>query len=150
MFTINPFAELSSFIPPIIIQTYTVVMIFMVAGGTLFDIIHKKSALYFFRNWRNSNGRATRQIGTGKMTSLAIQTAVVEVLASGEFCNVRRRIAHILTFYGFLVYIVTTVILYKNAALTYIVQAVQHVCVGVFAVASGTSKFLVIGLYVAW
>ena len=83
----------------------------MVAGGTLFDIIHKKSALYFFRNWRNSNGRATRQIGSGKMTSLAIQTAVVEVLASGEFCNMRRRIAHILTFYGFLVYIVTTVIL---------------------------------------
>jgi len=111
MFTINPFAELSSFIPTIIMQTYIVVMIFMVAGGTLFDIIHKKSALYFFRNWRNSNRRATQQIGGGKMTSLVIQTAVVEVLASGEFCNMKRRIAHILTFYGFLVYIVTTVIL---------------------------------------
>ena len=79
-------------------QTYIVVMILMVAGGTLFDIIHKKSALYLFRNWRNSNGRATRQVGGGEMTSLAIETAVVEVLASGEFCNVRRRIAHLLTF----------------------------------------------------
>ncbi|HIC59770.1 MAG TPA: adenylyl-sulfate reductase, partial [Rhodospirillales bacterium] len=111
MFTINPFAELSAFIPPIVMQTYIVVMILMVAGGTLFDIIHKKSALYFFRNWRNSNGKATRQVGSGEMTSLAIQTAVVEVLASGEFCNVRRRIAHLLTFYGFLAYIITTVIM---------------------------------------
>jgi len=111
MFTINPFAELSAFIPPMIMQTYIVVMILMVAGGTLFDIIHKKSALYFFRNWRNSNGKATRQVGSGEMTSLAIQTAVVEILASGEFCNVRRRIAHLLTFYGFLAYITTTVIM---------------------------------------
>jgi hypothetical protein len=111
MFTINPFAELSAFIPPVVMQTYIVVMILMVAGGTLFDIIHKKSALYFFRNWQRSNGKATRQVSGGEITSLAIQTTVVEVLASGEFCNVRRRIAHLLTFYGFLAYIITTVIM---------------------------------------
>ena len=111
MFTINPFAELSAFIPPIIMQTYIVVMILMVAGGTLFDIIHKKSALYFFRNWRNSNGKATRQVGSGEMTSLAIQTAVVEGMTSGEFCSMKRRIAHLLTMYGFLAYVVTTVIM---------------------------------------
>ncbi|HIC29040.1 MAG TPA: adenylyl-sulfate reductase, partial [Rhodospirillales bacterium] len=45
MFTTNPFAELSATIPPPIMQTYAVVMILMVVGGTLFDIIHKKSAL---------------------------------------------------------------------------------------------------------
>ena len=111
MFSTNPFAEISAYIPPTVIQAYVVVMILMVAGGTLYDIIHKKSAHYFFRNWRNSNGRATRQVGSGEMSSLAIQTTVVEVLASGEFCNVRRRIAHLLTFYGFLTYIITTVIM---------------------------------------
>ena len=66
MFISNPFAELSAFIPPIIIQTYVVVMILMVAGGTLFDIIHKKSAAYFFRAWRNSKSKATRQLGGGE------------------------------------------------------------------------------------
>ncbi len=111
MFTINPFAELSAFIPPTAMQTYIVVMILMVAGGTLFDIIHKKSALYFFRNWRNSRGKATRQVGGGEMTSLAIQTAVVEVLASGEFCSAQRRTAHLLTMYGFVAYVFTTVIM---------------------------------------
>ena len=44
MFTSNPFAELSASIPPAVMQTYIVLMILMVAGGTLFDIIHKRSA----------------------------------------------------------------------------------------------------------
>ena len=111
MFTSNPFAELSAFIPPAVMQTYIVVMILMVAGGTLYDIIHKKSATYFFNNWRNAKNKGTRQVGGGEMTSLAIRTAVVEVLASGEFCRMKRRIAHLLTFYGFLTYITTTVIM---------------------------------------
>ena len=111
MLTSNPFAELSAFIPPIIMQAYIVVMIVMVAGGTLFDIWHKKSATYFFRNWRKSEDNATRQPSGGEMTSMAIQTVVVEVLTSGEFCKVPRRIAHILSFYGFLAYIITTVIM---------------------------------------
>jgi hypothetical protein len=45
------------------------------------------------------------------MMSIAVQTAVVDVMASGEFCNMRRRIAHLLTMYGFVIYVVTTVIM---------------------------------------
>ena len=111
MFTSNPFAELSAFVPPAIMQTYVVVMILMVAGGTLFDIMHKKSARYFFDNWRNAKNKGTRQVGGGEMVSLAMQTAVVDVLTSGEFCRAQRRIAHLLTMYGFLIYVVTTVIM---------------------------------------
>ncbi len=111
MFTSNPYAELAAFIPPSVMQTYIVAMIVMVVGGTLFDLFHKRSAAYFFRTWRNSRAKATRQLGGGQMTSLAIRTAVVEVLTSGEFCKVRRRIAHLLTFYGFLAYVITTVIM---------------------------------------
>ena len=111
MFTSNPFAELSAFIPPAVMQTYVVVMILLVAGGTLFDILHKKSARYFFDHWRNAKKKGTQQVGGAEMVSLAIQTAVVEGLTSGEFCNARRRIAHLLTMYGFLAYVVTTVIM---------------------------------------
>jgi len=92
-------------------QTYVVVVILMVAGGTLFDIIHKKSAKYFFNNWQNAKNKGARQVGSGEMASVAIQTALVDVLASGEFCSVQRRIAHLLTMYGFLAYVVTTVIM---------------------------------------
>ncbi len=111
MFTSNPFAELSASIPPVVMQTYIVVMIILVAAGTLFDIMHKKRATYFFDNWRNAKNKGTRQVGGGEMVSLAIRTAVVEVLASGEFCSAQRRTAHLLTMYGFVAYVVTTVIM---------------------------------------
>lgn len=111
MFTGNPFAELSASIPPVVMQTYLVIMIILVAGGTLYDVIHKKSATYFFNNWRNTKNKGTQQVGGGAMVSLAVQTAVVEGLTSAEFCNARRRIAHLLTMYGFLAYVITTAIM---------------------------------------
>jgi len=111
MFTSNPFAELSGSISPTIMQTYVVVMAILVAGGTLIDIIHKGSAAYFFANWRQSKTKAKKQVGAGGMTVIAVQTAVVDVLASGEFCNQQRRIAHLLGMYGFVIYVVTTAIM---------------------------------------
>ena len=107
----NPFAELSASIAPVAMQTYVVIMILLVAGGTLYDIVHKKSAKYFFDNWRNSNGKGTQQVSAGQMVSLAIQTAVVEGMTSSEFCNTRRRVAHLLTMYGFLAHVITTAIM---------------------------------------
>lgn len=111
MFTSNPFAELSASVSPAVMQTYVVAMALLVAAGTLFDIVHKKSAKYFFDNWRKSRIAAKQQVGGGQLVSIAAQTAVVDVLASGEFCNVRRRVAHLLTMYGFVIYVATTVIL---------------------------------------
>jgi len=111
MFTSNPFAELSAFVPPAVMQTYVVVMALLVAGGTLFDIVHKKSARYFYNNWRNSTKKAKQRIGGGEMVSIAVKTAAVDVVTSGEFCNMRRRIAHLLTMYGFVIYVVTTAIM---------------------------------------
>lgn len=109
MLNSNPFAELSASVSPAIMQTYVIVMIVLVVGGTLFDIIHKRSARYFFDNWRKTKDKGVQQVGGGEMVSLAVQTAVVEGLTSGEFCNMRRRIAHLLTMYGFLAYLITTV-----------------------------------------
>ena len=111
MFTSNPFAELSASVSPAIIQAYVILMALLVVGGTLFDIIHKRSARYFFDNWRASKGRAKKQLASGDMMSIAVQTAVHDVLASGEFCNATRRIAHLLGMYGFLIYVITTAIM---------------------------------------
>ena len=111
MLTSNPFAELSALIPPTVMQVYVVIMIILVAGGTLFDIWHKKSAKYFFNNWRKAKNSGARQVGGGEAVSLAVRTVVVEGLMSGEFCNARRRIAHLLTMYGFLAYVITTAVM---------------------------------------
>ena len=111
MFTSNPFAELSAFVPPAVMQTYVVVMALLVVVGTIVDIVHKRSARYFFDNWRNSKKKAKQQVGRGEMISIAVQTAVVDVITSGEFCTVRRRLAHLLGMYGFVIYVVTTAIM---------------------------------------
>ena len=110
MFTSNPFAELSASIPPAVMQICVVSMIALVAAGTLFDIVHKGSARYFFDNWRKSKSKGER-IGGGELASLAIQTGLVDVLASGEFCNAHRRVAHLLTMYGFLIHFIATAVM---------------------------------------
>jgi hypothetical protein len=116
MFTTNPFAGLSASLSPSVMQTYVVVMFILVVAGTLFDVVHKGSARYFFQNLLKSKAKAARPVGGGELVSVAVQTAVVDVLASGEFCNPRRRIAHLLGMYGFVLYVLATVVLVFNAS----------------------------------
>jgi hypothetical protein len=111
MFTSNPFAGISASVSPGVMQAFVILMIVLVAAGTLFDILHKGSARYFFENWRRSKRRSTKEVSGGEMVSIAIRTIAVDVAASGEFCNRRRRIAHLLTMYGFVLYVVTTAIM---------------------------------------
>jgi hypothetical protein len=111
MFTSNPFAELSASISPAVMQTYVILMIILVAAGTLFDVVHKGSAKYFFENWRKSKRKAVKQVGGAEMAAIAVQTGVVDVLTSGEFCNQRRRVAHLLTMYGFVFYVIATALM---------------------------------------
>src|SRR5436190_11473 len=63
MLATNPFAALSAFIPPATMQAYLVLMIVLVAAGTIFDIVHKGSARYFFDNWRRTKGKARDVVG---------------------------------------------------------------------------------------
>ncbi|MCC7287933.1 MAG: hypothetical protein IT503_17300 [Burkholderiaceae bacterium] len=115
MFTINPFAAVASALPANAMQVFVILMALAVLVGTLLDMIHKGSASYFFANWRKSRGKGAPV----DVASIAVKTVVVDVLASGEFCNPRRRIAHLLTMYGFIVYLVTTAIMvfaYPSAA----------------------------------
>ena len=110
MLSVNPFAAAGASLPAGFLQYFLVVMFVLVAAGTLFDIVHKGSAKYFFGNMRRSRGKG-RQIDGGELTAIAVQTALVDVLASGEFCNMNRRVAHLLGMYGFVFYIVATAVM---------------------------------------
>lgn len=108
----NPFATLTPLLPAGFMQWYLVLMLVAVVAGVLFDVAHKGSAKYFFTNWRTSRERkGVRQLGGSELASIAVQTALVDVMASGEFCNPRRRVAHLLTMYGFITYVVTSAIM---------------------------------------
>lgn len=121
MITSNPISDVADFISPLAMQLYVIAMLILVVGGTILDTLHKKSARYFFENAEKSKANRERELGGGEKVSIAIKTVAVDVLASGEFCNPRRRLAHLLTMYGFVIFVVTTVILvfgYPTAATT--------------------------------
>lgn len=111
MFMNNPFSELSASISPTVMQGYVILMVLLVIGGTVLDMIHKKSAQYFFENAKKAKKSAKRTVGTGEKASIAIKVLANEVLTSGEFCNTRRRLSHLLTMYGFIIFVVTTAIM---------------------------------------
>jgi hypothetical protein len=92
-------------------QGYVILMVILVAGGTILDMLHKKSAQYFFENAEKAKKSAKRTVGAGEKVGLAIQTVASEVLTSSEFCNTRRRLSHLLTMYGFIIFVVTTAIM---------------------------------------
>ena len=115
MFSSNAFAAVSGSLPAGFMQWYVGLMILAVIVGTILDMVHKGSVKFFFANARKSRAQ-------GKpvdKASIAVKTLAVDVLASGEFCNPRRRVAHLLTMYGFILYVATTAIMvfvYPTAA----------------------------------
>lgn len=111
MFTNNAFAAGAQLLPAGFMQWFLVVMVLAVVAGTLLDIVHKGSARYFFANWRKSKDKGSRSIGGGELLSLAAETVLVDVMTSGEFCNPRRRVAHLLTMYGFVIHVATTAVM---------------------------------------
>ncbi len=136
----SPFYDLLDFLSPGVMQAYVVLMFLAVIGGTIIDTIHKKSAQYFFENAKKAQQSAKRSVGGGEKVSLAISTVANEVLTSSEFCNPDRRKSHLLTMYGFIIFVVTTVMLifsYPTPAepAPWLVVALWHiaalmVCVG--------------------
>ena len=111
MFTQNPFAELSATISPEIMQGYVIAMVLAVIIGTVLDMMHKKSAKYFFENAQKASKSAKRTLSGGEKAGLAVQTVASEVLTSSEFANPKRRLSHLMTMYGFILFVVATVAL---------------------------------------
>ncbi len=111
MLLTNPFLELSAVISPGVMQGYIILMVLLVIGGTILDMMHKKSAQYFFENAKKAQKSAKRSVGVGEKASIAVAVLVNEVLTSGEFENTRRRLSHLLIMYGFIIFAATTAIM---------------------------------------
>jgi len=111
MLTENVFAAAAQDLPAGFLQWYLAVMVLAVVAGTVLDMVHKGSARYFFANMASAKAKRKRALGGGELASIAVRTAVVDVMTSGEFCNPRRRIAHLLTMYGFVIYVAATAIM---------------------------------------
>ncbi|MBT4964965.1 MAG: adenylyl-sulfate reductase, partial [Alphaproteobacteria bacterium] len=79
MLSNNPFAELSASIPYAVMQYFIILMVIFVVGGTIFDMIHKKSAKYFFAKAEAAKASRKRDLGAGEKVGIAVQTVLVDV-----------------------------------------------------------------------
>ena len=116
MFTSNPFSDMTALISTEIMQGYIILMFLFVIVGTVLDMMHKKSAKYFFENAKKQAANAKRTVGSGEKAGYAIKTVANEVLTSGEFANPIRRISHLFTMYGFIIFVVTTAMMIFGAS----------------------------------
>ncbi|MDH5369767.1 MAG: adenylyl-sulfate reductase [Gammaproteobacteria bacterium] len=111
MFTTNPFDAITSLISTDVMQMYVILMAVLVAAGTILDMMHKKSAKYFFENAQKAQKNAKRTVSTGEKAGLAVATIANEVLTSGEFSNPKRRLSHLLTMYGFIIFVASSALI---------------------------------------
>ena len=111
MFVDNPFLPVTELLSPLALQLYVILMVALVAAGTVYDVLHKRSAEFFTRRRSRTEAAAKTPLSPLARTILAIRTLGKEVATAGEFCNRDRRISHLLMAYGFVLYLVTTVIL---------------------------------------
>jgi hypothetical protein len=111
MITSNPFSILSETVPAIATQSFVIVMAFLVAIGTLLDIIHKKNVKYFFENAKKAKKSAKKKLTTGDKTSVIIKTVASDILTTSELGAGKRRVAHLLGMYGTILFWLASVIM---------------------------------------
>jgi hypothetical protein len=107
----NPFSAISGSVPAALMQAFVILMFVLVVLGTILDMLHKKSAEYFFENAQKAKAARSKPLNSAQVGSIAVQTVAVDVLTSAEFCNPRRRVAHLLTMYGFVFFLVATMVM---------------------------------------
>jgi len=132
-FSTTPIATLVETIGYESMQTYVIVMIVLVVLMTIADLIHKGSTTYFFDAAAKAEkqlaagdavctvgreeGRLS-QLSAGDKAGILVSTIVTDVATAGEFANPVRRLVHILTMYGFILFNAATamIIFGQNAA----------------------------------
>jgi hypothetical protein len=115
--TTTPIADLSATISYSTMESFIYVMFALVIVMTLVDVWHKKSMRWFNENVAKGKLNATKDLSAGDKVGIAVSTIVVDVLSAGEFCNFNRKLAHLLTMYGFILFnAMTAIIIFSGAA----------------------------------
>jgi hypothetical protein len=111
MFYNNPFSVLSESVSSLVMQGFVVLMIGLVALGTLMDMIHKKNVKYFFDNAKKAKKNAKVELTTGQRTSVILKTVAHDIATTAELGRGKRRVAHVLGMYGTITFWITSALL---------------------------------------
>jgi len=111
MLSVNPFAILAETVSPLFMQSFVVLMVILIAVGTLVDIIHKKNVKYFFENAKKAKKNATKVLSTGDRIKVLSKTIVSDIATTSELGAGKRRAAHVMGMYGTILFWVSTVVM---------------------------------------
>ena len=111
MITNNPFSILSETVPTIAMQTFVIVMGFLVVIGTLVDVIHKKNVKYFFENAKKAKKSAKKTLTMGEKTTVVVKSIAYDIATTSELGAGKRRVAHLLGMYGTILFWIGSVVM---------------------------------------
>lgn len=124
----NPYSALTTFLSPGFIQGYVILMVIAVIVGTILDLTLNENKIEFFLSERRrAKSLAKRRLGVADIAGVTTRAVFHDIVTFGEFCNRARRISHALMAYGFLLYLITTVVMifaYPTGAVTPIILPV--------------------------
>jgi hypothetical protein len=111
MISINPFLILADSVPPILMQSFVVLMFLLILVGTLVDTIHKKNVKYFFKNAKKAKLSATKKLSTGERISVISKTIASDIATTSELGAGKRRVAHVMGMYGTILFWLGSVVM---------------------------------------
>ena len=80
----NPFSLLAEIVSPLAMQGFIVAMVFLIAVGTIVQMIHHKNLTYFLNNAKKAKLSATKELGIGEKTSIIAKTTVNNISINSE------------------------------------------------------------------
>ncbi len=112
MLNTNPFAILAETVSPLAMQGFIIVMIVLIAAGTIIQMISHRNLTYFFNNDKKKQKlNATKELGVGEKVSIVAKTTVYDIGTTSELGFGKRRLAHVLGMYGTILFWVASAVL---------------------------------------
>ena len=99
-------------------QSFIIAMVFLIAAGTIIQMIQHKNLIYFFNNAKKAKLAATRELGIGEKTTIIAKTTVVDIGTTSELGFGKRRLAHVLGMYGTILFWISSAVLVFNYTVT--------------------------------
>ena len=141
MISTNPYLLLTETISPIFMQVFVILMIALIAIGTIMDMIHKKNVKYFFENAKKAKKNATKTLSTSERLKVLTKTVVSDIATTSELGAGKRRAAHVMGMYGTILFWVATVVMVfmysKQGSVTPSIWPILWHVGGIFTVLGG-------------
>ena len=117
MISTNPFLILADSVPPILMQSFVILMGLLILVGTVMDIIHKKNVKYFFENAKKAKLSASKTLSTGERISVISKTIASDIATTSELGAGKRRLAHVMGMYGTILFWIGSAVSYTHLTL---------------------------------